>query len=1041
MGKSCVSESRILCHMTLHNLCVPRESVFDSQRRDTVLDLNDLSTDHIDVQAFFDENFVTAGMRELLELGFRRLEGGSPQGVFLLKQSMGGGKTHNLLTFGLLAKHPEIREKALQGLYQPTNLGAVRVVTFNGRETDFPLGLWGSIAEQLGKREHFKDCYSPLQAPGQKAWENLFANETVLLLLDELPPYFDHAESKAIGNSDLARVTATALSNLFVALGSDACSKVCLVMTDLGTAYARGSNYIREALGNLQNEAHRSAKTLEPVRLNDDELYQILRTRLFASLPDEKEIETVAKEYEVAVRDARQMDITNESPESFALRIRATYPFHPTLRDLYARFRENEGFQQTRALIRLMRGVVAELWNSKRSQHQQLIAAHDIDLNDDLTRLELRMANPTLENAIAHDIASMGSAVAETMDQNLGNNDATDLCKLLLMASLANVPNAVVGLNIPEIVLHLCAPNRDASRLPALLESLSTAAWYLHSNRDGKFYFKNVQNLNAKLFSLVGQYQEEQALKLLRERLETMFKPEKRLVYQRVVALPALNEVELNQSDVTLVIFRPFQGSGLNPDIKAFFDNASFKNRVAFLTGTKETYQPLIEAGKRLRAMKHIIDELKQERVADNDPQMVQALELNDKTIAQFQSVVRETFTVLWYPGSTTENEELVQADFPMKFQGNQYNGENQILETLKARGKYEENVTEDTFRKKCEQRLFTQQQMPWTEIKKRAATNVKWNWHRTDALEALRTDCLQKEMWREHGGILDKGPFPQPKTEVRVQASSRDPKTGETQLRITPIHGDTVYYDFGGVATRSSQRLEGTSLTTAHLEVSFVSVDSSGQHETGEAFTWRNQITLQHRDYVDASGLRRMELQASPNAEIRYTTDGSSPRNSGAIYDSPFVLQEGTTIVLAMASRGGVESAQEKIAVDWGHKDKFKVDAGKPARWKRHEKTQDTKSTYTLFESLKRHKVKASGVVVTVSGGAGRQEYIELNFSKEKELDAETIENCIAPLRTVQNEGVVECSIETLVFNVGADLLEWAEDKKLIPKAGDVNQ
>jgi predicted AAA+ superfamily ATPase len=42
-------------------------------------------------------------MSTLLEQGFLRLEGNSTQGVFKLKQAMGGGKTHNLLTLGLLA--------------------------------------------------------------------------------------------------------------------------------------------------------------------------------------------------------------------------------------------------------------------------------------------------------------------------------------------------------------------------------------------------------------------------------------------------------------------------------------------------------------------------------------------------------------------------------------------------------------------------------------------------------------------------------------------------------------------------------------------------------------------------------------------------------------------------------------------------------------------------------------------------------------------------------------------------------------------------
>ena len=32
---------------------------------------------------------------------------------------MGGGKTHNLLTLGLLAKHPEYRQKVVGKIYNP----------------------------------------------------------------------------------------------------------------------------------------------------------------------------------------------------------------------------------------------------------------------------------------------------------------------------------------------------------------------------------------------------------------------------------------------------------------------------------------------------------------------------------------------------------------------------------------------------------------------------------------------------------------------------------------------------------------------------------------------------------------------------------------------------------------------------------------------------------------------------------------------------------------------------------------------------------
>jgi len=41
------------------------------------------------------------------------------------------------------------------------------------------------------------------------------------------------------------------------------------------------------------------------------------------------------------------MDITSASPEKFAAQLVESYPFHFAIRDLYARFRENPGFQQT----------------------------------------------------------------------------------------------------------------------------------------------------------------------------------------------------------------------------------------------------------------------------------------------------------------------------------------------------------------------------------------------------------------------------------------------------------------------------------------------------------------------------------------------------------------------------------------------------------------------------------------------------------------------------------------------------------------------
>lgn len=63
-------------------------------------------------------------------------------------------------------------------------------------------------------------------------------------------------------------------------------------------------------------EVGRGAVQLEPVGMNTDEIYHILRQRLFETLPDHANILEIAKAYSQSVRDAKQMDITNASLKS-----------------------------------------------------------------------------------------------------------------------------------------------------------------------------------------------------------------------------------------------------------------------------------------------------------------------------------------------------------------------------------------------------------------------------------------------------------------------------------------------------------------------------------------------------------------------------------------------------------------------------------------------------------------------------------------------------------------------------------------------------
>jgi len=1024
----------------LSTLCTPRPSVFDHQRRDVVLDLSDLIEGKINAPNFFEENELTDGMKRLLRESFRRFDRQSEQGVFVLSQAMGGGKTHNMISLGLLAQHPELRTKVMGSLYEAKSLGQVRVVAFSGREKP-SLGLWGYIAEQLGKKDFFKDYYTPLQAPGQTAWVNLLKGEPTLILLDELPPYLNDARARAIGNSDLAQVSTAALSNLLVAVGKSELSNVCVVISDLrATTYGAGSERINEALNNLRNEVSRSAMVLEPVGLNTDELYRILRKRLFASLPAAADIKDVAAAYAQAVKDAKQMDITNASPEQFATQLESSFPFHFAIRDLYARFRENPGFQQTRGLIRLMRTVVASLWNNGQAKKQSLIHAHDIDLNDTATLTEIQQINPTLDNAVSHDIASRGSSIAETLDANLkSGTDAQDACRLLLVASLANVPNATLGLSLQETVSLLCQPGRDIVRLPKdILGVLATRAWYLHSSRDGKLFFKNVENLNAKLKTRADTYNREARLREMRAFLERVFAPTLKDCFQRVTALPALDEIDVDQDAVTLVIFEPHPSGGLHPDLRKFFDDATFKNRLLFLSGDRETMGTLLETASELRAIDSILKEMDVEKVSENDPQRILAADLNDKIRLRLLSAARESFTKLHYPHEQTSKPTLLVADFLMQWTGNDYNGEKQIREALKAKMKWTDDIASETFRKKCEDRLFTQQVMPFGEVKKRAAMSTRWQWHHPSALDDLKNRLILEDKWRTEGELIDKGPFPPPKSSVSIQELKRDPLTGEMTLKLSAVHADSIHFEVGGAVTTASAKVENpAAFATSELRVSFLAVDSTGQHTQGEPLEWRNRIELRHRFY--SQGKQRLcELQAAPAAPIRYTCNGSDPKHGGGLYAGPLPVTKGSVCVLAVAEKGGISSGVQRFDVPAeGKEEEIQIDPLKPARWRRATKADTTKESYELLARLRKHSGTAPGIRVTIHG----VRWLELTTDDKLEIAPEKLEEALKPLREILGSGDVRLETSSLHFATGQHLLDWVAEEKTNISPGEVQQ
>src|SRR5882724_11999076 len=133
---------------TIRQLCVPNAVVTSDTLVEQVAQIEDFATGKIDGRDFFRRNHFTAGLDLLVKRGFDRLAGKSEDGAFCLTQAMGGGKTHSLIAFGLLAADPSLRREVVPKLASGAEFDIAKVVIFNGHQNPETL-LWGYIAEQL----------------------------------------------------------------------------------------------------------------------------------------------------------------------------------------------------------------------------------------------------------------------------------------------------------------------------------------------------------------------------------------------------------------------------------------------------------------------------------------------------------------------------------------------------------------------------------------------------------------------------------------------------------------------------------------------------------------------------------------------------------------------------------------------------------------------------------------------------------------------------------------------------------------------------
>lgn len=1015
---------------TVKQACQLAPNALSIDVSDQVEQLEQLINDEGTGEAFYAKTFITAGMRDLLRGTIERLAGKSSNAVFHLKQAMGGGKTHLIVGTGLAAKHKALRHKYCGDLAHIDAFETARVVAFNGRNSPAHY-LWGEIAHQLGMGEQFKHFWlAGPEAPDESDWTALLkSTQPTLILLDELPPYFQYLGTRVTGTGTVADIATRAFANLLSASGK--LSNVCVVVSDLDASYAQGGALIEKALLDARNELGRQEKSITPVDLAGNEVYDILRKRLFTKLPDPAEIGDLAARYGQALEEATKSKVIARGAEALADEIINTYPFHPRLKDLVALFKENEQFKQTRGLMELMSRLLKSVWE-RDSDDVYLIGAQHFDLG--ITEVRSKLADiSAMNDVISKDLWDVNFAAhAQGLDAKNGNKNASEVANLLFTASLSTAVNAVKGLTREEILECVVTPLHSVVEYNSAVDEMLSECWFLHTSQDSKLYFDRQENLTKMLQGLAATAPEVQIDELVKNRLQQMFLPNRKTAYTKVIALPRLNEVidEVKRNRVLLIID---PANKMPPDALAqFFVELTEKNNLLVLTGDK-TQMASIEAAAR-----KVYATLKAEnKIPKNHAQYEEFLIKKDSSDHDFYGTILGVFDKIIYPVQVGDKapELKVKPLDTKRDTSKPFDGEEQIEKTLAAHPKklfLDVDGDFDALRDFAETNLWneTSVSIDWATAVAREKQKPKMPWMPPKGLDTLRSLAQQKGIWEDLGnGHVSHSPEKK-KTAVQVVDDTNPDDDGVVVLRINALNAGPngrIHYAEDGAVSAASPVLNDETLKTKAYRAQFLAIDPNGKFDTGEVTTWNNKLTIRAKQ----DSARTVELFVAPKAAMKYTLDGAEPRN-GTDYVGPIALGAGSVKLLVFAEGGGLEAKQKfeysgtsRSGHDGGGgKKEVVLDRSKPVQLARIVNLGSRQDAYQVVTLLKERQATVEKVQATVGTTPQTAQF----FLGETQADGAYLEAVLNQISgCLPADAPISLKIHRFQFKTGQDLLDLA--------------
>ena len=503
------------------------------------------TSEYGETDIFFNQTYITPGLRHLLVNTLKRLGSKDGDPVIQLKTGFGGGKTHSLIALyhlvtgiNILRELPaddeykrlreeieDILEEAEWDPNAPLNANVSVLVgtylsTTDADETKQgdPLNtLWGMMADQLGGQDAYNIIGTAARegiAPGGNQLDRLFEHVgPSVILIDELVAYVRNVQG----------VTQESIYTFFQAVTESVnrSQNVTLVATLPEGQVQAGGEGGMTVLDTLESILERVDAVSIPLEV--DNAYEVVRRRLFGSVIDETERDLTCEAFRRMYQNSRSEYPNNISDPDYLKRMKDCYPIHPEIFDrLFQDWSAIPGFQRTRGVLRIMATCISRLYQEQDPSLLIMPANLTLDdpaLADEFTRLLARSGGNW--DPVVQEIDSHGSRT-DQIDRNSQSfievgSAARRIARTVFLGSATG--RAVKGLTTRQIHLGVVEPGQGVSVYNDALSRMTGNLYFLY-NLDDRYYFHTEENLNKVAIDRTAEYTEGDIYAEIVSRLE-----------------------------------------------------------------------------------------------------------------------------------------------------------------------------------------------------------------------------------------------------------------------------------------------------------------------------------------------------------------------------------------------------------------------------------------------------------------------------------------------------------------------------------------